>query len=418
METWGNDGGQTVHGSDFTFLGLPRSGEWNLTVDSATLNPDPLMDNWLGMDRLYPAPEQIGRLTGTVGFYTSYYFIAQSGVDQWNYMERPFTFYYEDSYGISHYDEVIPEEFDPTSSVSTGCTPGVLIKAKTTVEDGDSIYNLQLRSTGYQFNGTKGNSYSSYRVWVYIPSMSIISTETSAELEGLENIADSITAGNNILSAMYGDIMELLNRMYARMGDMLAVEEAARDYLSSIAEYTQDIDYAVWEIYNLVSSQFDLLISTIELESDDIQAAIAKQTQDMINYLDQALAGAVSPGLDEDIQDIDDGMSSINQDESGYQSTASERFEAITGSMNGLPTPVLPGVSLLTMLFTRVWDSFGVYIIVYTFPLTLGVCLLVLGRISRFHQSVSREARSDAKYEARRAARQAERSHRGGSGKG
>lgn len=282
METWGNDGSQTSNGSDFTFLGLPRSGEWSLTVDSATLNPTPLLDNWLGMDRLYPEPTHIGRLTGTVGFYTSYYFIAQSGVTQWNYMERPFTFYYEDSYGISHYDEVIPEVFEPTATVSTGLTPGVLIKAKTNVEDGDSIYNLQLRSTGYQFNGTKGDSYSNYRIWVYIPSMSIVTTETSAELEGLENIADSITAGNDILSAMYGDIMSILNKMYARMGDMLAVEEAMRDYLSNIDTWTQDIDLAVWEIHNLLGSEFDRLISTIETEGSDIEIAIIDSTDRLI----------------------------------------------------------------------------------------------------------------------------------------
>lgn len=221
---------------------------------------------------------------------------------------------------------------------------------------------------------------------VGITSFRVITTDASAATAAqLEEIAQSVAEQNNILSAMYGDILAVCNSIYERTGDLLTAQNLTNQYFASIIPLLNNISSTTSNIYSLLSSQFSLLISTIQSESDDIQAAINAAVDRMIAYLDGAFSSSVNPALPGTSEDINSGVDSWNQAENGYQSNASERFQSITADFSGFSGDVLSGIGLASTLFQRVWNALGSYVLLYTVPLTLSLCLLVVGRVSRSH---------------------------------
>lgn len=201
----------------------------------------------------------------------------------------------------------------------------------------------------------------------------------------LEEIAWSVAEQNNILSAMYADILAVCNSIYDRTGSILEAQNLTNQYFAAIIPLLNNISSTTSNIYSLLSTQFSLLISTIESESDDIQSAINAAVDKMIAYLDNVFSSSVNPALPGTSEDINTGVDSWNQAESGYQSTAAERFESITADFSGFSGDVLSGIGLASTLFQRVWNALGAYVVLYTVPLTLSLCLLVVGRVSRSH---------------------------------
>lgn len=213
----------------------------------------------------------------------------------------------------------------------------------------------------------------------------IASSAPSADLVELQNIAKGIAESNQILSAMYGDILAVCNSIYERTGSILEAQNLTNQYFASIIPLLESIKSTTNNIYTLLSQQFSLLISTIQSESDDIQAAINAAVDRMIAYLDGAFSSSINPALPGTSEDINTGVDSWNQAENGYQSDASERFQSITADFSGFSGDVLSGIGLASTLFQRVWNALGSYVLVYTVPLTLSLCLLVVGRVSRSH---------------------------------
>lgn len=273
--------------------------------------------------------------------------------------------------------------FTPSVSYSS---PGITLSGTYTGTEESPISNLFL-----DWDGSIAYGYADYRngnstVDVVFTSFRVISTSApSAELSQLQDIAKGIAESNQILSAMYGDILAVCNSIYERTGDLLTAQNLTNQYFASIIPLLNNISSTTSNIYSLLSTQFSILISTIQSESDDIQAAINAAIDRMIAYLDGAFSSSVNPALPGTSEDINTGVDSWNQAESGYQSNASERFQSITADFSGFSGDVLSGIGLASTLFQRVWNALGSYVVLYTVPLTLSLCLLVVGRVSRSH---------------------------------
>lgn len=153
---------------------------------------------------------------------------------------------------------------------------------------------------------------------IVFASLRAVGTETSAELSELENIADSIVAQNGILTAMYGDIMAVLNAINAQTGDIIETQRLANTYLSAIKSTLETLSNTTTNIYSLLSAQFSALISAVNTASTDLQAAIADQTAAIIAYLDA-------------LQNVTDVPGSITD--------ATNQGKQIQNDLNGLNKP-------------------------------------------------------------------------------
>ena len=169
---------------------------------------------------------------------------------------------------------------------------------------------------------------------IAIPSFQVIATEKSADLDALENIANGIVEQNNILNAMYGDILAVCNSIYARTGDLLETQKQANNYLKSVKSLLSQIKNIDTNIYNLLGTQFQLLIDTINSGVVSVTDAIAaaelrleqylKPVIDYFNSLEETTGESASklPGHK---ADLDNAVSSS----SGIDTNAEQGFSSI-----------------------------------------------------------------------------------------
>lgn len=127
---------------------------------------------------------------------------------------------------------------------------------------------------------------------VYITSFRVISSGvSSAELGELENIASEIAASNDILNAMYGDILAVCNSIYSRLGDMLFAQQVANEYFQSIIPLIGNISTNTANIYNILGTYFDRVLAAIDNQTltleeaiQDAEAALELYLKPMIDY--------------------------------------------------------------------------------------------------------------------------------------
>lgn len=95
----------------------------------------------------------------------------------------------------------------------------------------------------------------------------------------------------------------------------------------------------------------------------------------------------------------DEAQDSLNQHEqyeSQWTGSMTENFNKLDISNFTFPSGLVSGFALITGIFQDIWNAMGEYKIVYVFPLTLGIVLLLIGRISRFAgRSSSRKSGGD-----------------------
>lgn len=287
-----------------------------------------------------------GPLYGDVGVYLSFFYTGYNSSSynyQWRMVGTP-------DYRLWLYD-------------STGNSVGTYNKTGFETFTPQTVGTAHFRSPGYRFSfrvdnaGTEDHYVQNPRIWntaesensywefdgttrsqgsagIAIPSFQVIATEKSGDLAALENIADAITAQNDILSAMYGDILAVCNSIYSRTGDMLQAQQLANEYFQQVIQKIAEIQSTTADIYSLLGNQFKLLIDTINSGVVSVTDAIAsaelrleqylKPVIDYFNSLEETTGESASklPGHK---ADLDNAVSSS----SGIDTNAEQGFSAI-----------------------------------------------------------------------------------------
>lgn len=348
---------------------------------------------------------------GATGMYISYYMQVQPSTGSLVAYGSPLAKSTYQAYYVNDQTATVTMAIDSLATFTpvgiTQNSPGITLTAKFQGSEEYPITKIGIQCKANASGFPLGAYYpanNNMKGVITVTSARIVGTETSGELGALEDIASEIANQSEILSAMYGDLVAVCNSIYQRCGDLLTAQNLTNQYFAQLIPILQNIESdtsgiltTTNNIYNLLSAQFSLLVSTIRTESDDIQAAIAQQTEDMKAYFDSVFASAVDPDLTQDAEDLQGTIDDFGSIESDYQSQATDRYEALTSTFNGFTGGTLSGVALMSTLFERVWNALGDYNIVYTFPLTLGVTLVVVGRISRTHSRSSSKADSGGK---------------------
>lgn len=267
-----------------------------------------------------------GGFNSAVGLYFSYYFSFKSSAKFVEY-GNPSTSYFKVG-GLE--TSTTSFTYTPVSNVytftpaATKSSEGVSIVGRALATEGDPLKNVGLYAVSSSGSVGRPQSYvkiSSADVFTFsITNARIVGVTSSAELDALESMASEIAEQNDILQAMYGDIVAICNSIYQKTGEMVQAQQLANQYFASMVPILNDIKTTSSNIYALLSSQFAALISAVETASTDIQAAIAAQTAAIIAYL-------------ESIQNVTEVPPSIADD--------TAQGDTIRNDLNGLDKPDL-----------------------------------------------------------------------------
>ena len=99
---------------------------------------------------------------------------------------------------------------------------------------------------------------------------------------------------------------------------------------------------------------------------------------DFIRY--SLLTGGALDGFNAQTQD---DINKHNEYESLWTGSMTENFNALDLSSFTFSSGLVAGFGLLTGIFNDLWNGMGEYAIVYVFPLTLAIGMLLVGRIAR-----------------------------------
>lgn len=131
---------------------------------------------------------------------------------------------------------------------------------------------------------TGANSYQGFWYWT---SVRVISAETSAELDELNNIAQQIVAGNETLEAMLGDVVGLLQQIYAITGDIEIAADRTVDLLNTLLEYVDGVEGQLGNIYSTLSSFTAQLISLLQSNNQALIQQIQQSTGELTEILNE-----------------------------------------------------------------------------------------------------------------------------------
>lgn len=148
-------------------------------------------------------------------------------------------------------------------------------------------------------------------------------------------------------------------------------------YLDQIMEYLANIDSDLNIVIQLLQSCVDYL-NTLVLTTDDI----AQNISGIYDLLKNALA-AESAAVSQEAQHVGDQIMMQTDAESYWKDKNNENFNALNIDNFSFDNGLISALAAVGKWFSAIWDALGPVTIIFTFPLVLGISLVVVGRVSR-----------------------------------
>lgn len=333
---------------------------------------------------------------GSIGFYLSYGYGSDASFTS-SSTSQSLSITYQTADTSQYTDVVATTSFNFVSDSFYYLTEGQRLSFR--IDDVDSLISLSGSHAG-GWTYLTFDSLDSVFLYFFVPSVSLVYTETSAELDSLESIADQIAAGNDLAQAMYGDIMKALNAiagdtelMASLINDCMiylasleqsttAIYQLCNLYLSNLARIAataDDINAELQSFHTDFISKLDLLIATISSESDDIQAAMDRIYEQLIAWLETNFSSAINPGFDDANTDLSQGIQNNDQIEQQWTGSLSDSWQAMNLDSFSFDASLTSGFMFTSAWLTNFYNSLGLYGAVLILPLIVGICKLLLG---------------------------------------
>lgn len=362
------------------------------------------------IDNINVPPAAALNLSGSVGVYFSYYTAGKSSIVFWDGSTTITQDEYislitsPSSWSLWYYDSNASDvpvtssnytirTFTASNDSYSYKSPGISLSFKFNAGSpvqGFHIQSLRLLKT----------RLSSGTIYAFIPSFSVIATESSADLSKLEDIADGIAEGNDIAQAMYGDIMAALN---AVKGDTSVMAECIQEalasllqiqtntsniyslcstylrYLADIAANTDSIDAELKAYHADFMQRMELLNSTIVDESENIQAKMEEIYNLLIAYLDSQYEGAINSDLVESTGNVQNDIDIQYGLEQTFESNLTQSWVDLKLQSFSLGGGYTSAMAWVSSWFTNFYNAMGDYGMIVLLPLFLGIVTMVTG---------------------------------------
>lgn len=154
-------------------------------------------------------------------------------------------------------------------------------------------------------------------------------------------------------------------------------DAAVLSYLDQIVQLLTNIDADLDTVVQLLRSCVDYL-NKIALSTDDI----SKSVKGIYELLKNALAEESAAVSDESIK-VGDQIMQQTDAESYWKDKNTETFNSLDISNFSFDSGLINALRAVGKWFSNLWDSLGPVTIIFTFSFTLGIALVVVGRVAR-----------------------------------
>lgn len=192
------------------------------------------------------------------------------------------------------------------------------------------------------------------------------------------------TASNHLIGGLVGYLLA-----WADTGDQ-AIDSAITDILTHVAK----IDGNVQSIYSALQSLLSIA-KQIKIDTADIvkllqsinssTTLLQSDVAGIYDLLKNALADE-SASLDNKSQATAEKIMQQSNGEQFWIDKNTDNFNALDFDNFSFSNGVVGALSSVGSLFSSVWNALGDAVVLFTFPLMLGIALVLVGRISRHSQ--------------------------------
>lgn len=151
-------------------------------------------------------------------------------------------------------------------------------------------------------------------------------------------------------------ILSKIDEVIAILNDMDADLDTVIELLGSVVQYLNDLVMNTDNIAESTYRIYDLLKNALSAESDQ---------------------------LSQNAQHVGDTILQQVDGEQYWNDKNTENFEALDLSNFSFESALISALAAVGKWFTNIWNSLGPTTIIFTFPLVLGVSLVVVGRVAR-----------------------------------
>lgn len=148
-------------------------------------------------------------------------------------------------------------------------------------------------------------------------------------------------------------------------------------YLDQIMQYLANMDSDLDIVIQILQSCVDYLNTLVHITDD-----IAQNVSGIYDLLKNALAEE-SVAISRESQHVGDQIMMQADAESYWKDKNTENFNALDIGNFSFDNGLMSALSAVGKWFSNLWDSLGSTTIIFTFPLVLGVSLVVVGRVAR-----------------------------------
>lgn len=226
---------------------------------------------------------------------------------------------------------------------------------------------------GFQFvdmDGTVGNLETGYTTATFDLDISSLGDFQTFELSGVMQVRGGLVNPSGAFLAVPYALSVTVAVNGADIRTFYPDSKNFIDFGSSIFNFSKNVESLSFKVsFPLRSYQ--------KVDSFGVQVSFNKVTTATVTTLSGNAA------LDGNIDDAQDQINDWDSIESEFGSDATEGFNGLDLDNFTYPSDFLAAFSLVSGIFTDLWNCMGEFQIIYLLPLTLGICLLLVGRVSR-----------------------------------
>ena len=203
------------------------------------------------------------------------------------------------------------------------------------------------------------------------------------------------TASNRWLGGLVGYLLA-----WADTGEQ-AIDDAITDILTHVAKIDGNVQSIYSALQSLLSVAKQIKIDTADIVKllQSINSSTTLLQSDVAGIYDllkNALADE-SASLDKKSQATAEKIMQQSNNEQFWIDKNTDNFNALDFDNFSFSNGVVGALSSVGSLFSSVWNALGDAVVLFTFPLMLGIALVLVGRISRHSQkSNSDKGKSDS----------------------
>lgn len=192
------------------------------------------------------------------------------------------------------------------------------------------------------------------------------------------------TASNHLIGGLVGYLLA-----WADTGEQ-AIDEAITDILTHVAKIDGNVQSIYTALQSLLSIAKQIKIDTADIVKllQSINSSTTLLQSDVAGIYDllkNALADE-SASLDNKSQATAEKIMQQSNGEQFWIDKNTDNFNALDFDNFSFSNGVVGALSSVGSLFSSVWNALGDAVVIFTFPLMLGIALVLVGRISRHSQ--------------------------------